>query len=76
MPQEPQSWHPDPPPHWLFWLFLAITGGLALHPAWIGSAVMLIPLVAANVIFLLWNYCAKRTRGADEHRMRPGQSQL
>jgi len=51
----------EPPPKWLVWIFLAITGGLALHPAHIGSPAMLIPLLAANIIFLLWDFCAKKT---------------
>jgi hypothetical protein len=44
---------PNPPPRWLLWVFLAITGGLALYPGWIGSVASLIPLIAANVIFLI-----------------------
>ena len=62
----------DPPPRWLAWVFLAITAGLALYPAHIGSPTMMVPLGAANVIFLLWDFCAKRTSGADAHGMRQG----
>lgn len=48
------------PPRWLLYLFLAITGGLMLYPTWIGSVTSLVPLVAANVIFLVWDGLARR----------------
>ena len=58
--EQPQGWKPEPPPGWLLYLFVAITGGLTLQLAAIESAAILAPLIAANVIVLVWDVWASR----------------
>ena len=51
----------DPPPRWLFWVFLACVAALAFRLSTI-SVWMVVPLVLANVIFQAWEWLARRAR--------------
>ena len=60
MNEEPQRKKLGPLPSWLVWVFLTITGLLVLNPALVGEPANVVPLVAANLIFLIWDTYAKR----------------
>lgn len=61
MPKASPQLKLDPPPRWLFYIFLAAIGALAFRPSLI-SVWTVVPLVLANVIYQALEWCARSAR--------------